>query len=401
MTSFKYWKLFIIFIIFAFVVLVGGDMPYFILYISLLALLLPLIHCIYIIRKISGNISIPSGSLFIGDNIDIEYTIENNSPFPIPFMEIQSYISEELTGIKSPKIILSLDKRQAYSEKERLVLRKRGSYDIGDIEVNVRDIFGFYSFKKKLSSETSLIVYPEIVNLSTFKVIVSQQSGELLVHNSAFQDRSRTTSFRNYREGDSIKQIHWKLSSKSDNLIIKDFENRGDTNAIILIDNYKELYLKDVNRQIEDKVAHTALSLINYFLNQNVEVILETQNSEAPIVIQGQHKSDIKPFIEVLARFKGNGLHSFTSIYSSKIEYIKKGSTIIIITPHLDKEMGAYGIDLKMKGLKPLFIAITDIENKNGYIDLLVKKRLNEDGITVYIIDHYTSIKEALEVTHE
>lgn len=80
------------------------------------------------------------------------------------------------------------------------------------------------------------------------------------------------------------------------------------------------------------------------------------------------------------------------------METIKKGSTVIIITPNLDKTMAAYGIQLKMKNLNPLLIITTDIKNKTGYLDLGVETRLKQEGIPVYIIDHGNNIKEALEV---
>ncbi len=398
MNSFKIGPSFIFLVLFSFVILVGGTMPYFVFYIFLLTYFIPFIHCLLILKKINGYVNIPDGSLFTGDTVTIDYFIENKGSFHIPYLEIKSNISTELTGINSPKVFLSLGRKQNYTRKEKVILKRRGYYEAGDVEVRIRDIFGFYTFKKKISSNVSLLVYPEIISLSTFKIIASQQSGELIVHDSAFQDKSRVTSIRNYREGDSIKQIHWKISAKNDKLVIKDYENRGDTNAIILINNDNSLFHNDVNRRLEDKCADTALSLVDYFLNQNIEVTLATQSYNTYIEISGQNKSDSKSFLETLARFRGNGAFDFKTVFISRIHMLQGGSTIIIITPNLDKEMGAYGVELKMRNLKPLFIVITDKDNKNGYIDLDIVKRLNEESITVYILDHNTSIKEALEV---
>lgn len=268
---------------------------------------------------------------------------------------------------------------------------------MGEIYVTIKDAFGFFSIRKKISSTTSLLVYPEIINLSTFKISVSQQVGELLIRDSSFQDKTRINSLREYIEGDSIKAIHWKLTARKNTPIVKEYENRGDTQVNIFIDNEYRLFKNDIDSRIEDKIVDVATSIINYCLNQNIQVTLESQDENKFIKIQGQQKHDFKPFLEVLAKFKGNGNLDFTSLIMPKIETINRGASVVIITPNLDKTMWSLGVYLRMKNLYPLFIVITDNENKTGYIDGLIEKRLKSDGIPVYWLDYKTHIKGSLE----
>lgn len=385
-------------IIISFVLLVGGTMPYFLFYVLLLTFIIPLIHIIISLKGLKGQVIIPNRSLFSGDKIDIIYQINNQSFFSTPYLEVQSDISKQLTGNDSLKLVLSLEKKEIFTHKETVVLSRRGFYQVGEIEVSIKDVFGFYSFRKKITSNTSLIVYPEIIRLSTFYISTSHESGELLVQDSRFQDKSRINSLREYQEGDSIKAIHWKLSARKETPIVKEYEHRGDTNAIVFVDNYKDLFKYDKDRRLEDKIADTALSIVDYCLREGIEINLETQNKKELIKVLGQQISDLKPFLEALARFKGNGFIDFNTFLLQRIESLKKDSTVIIITSYLDKNMGARGIDLKMKNLDPLFIVIIDMESKTGFIDPLIQDRLYKEGIMVCIIDYKTSIKEALEV---
>ena len=382
----------------SFVLFIGGTMPYFLFYVFLLTFTLPLIHSLISLRKLNGSVEVPNDALFTGDSVNINYQVENSSLFNIPYLEIKSDITKQLTGIDDDNIIISLARKSCFTRGETVILRRRGYYELGQIEVTIQDVFKFYSFKKKIRNITSLLVYPETINLSTFKITASQQSGELLVRNTTFEDKSRINTLRDYREGDSVKSIHWKLSAKKDNPIIKEYENRVDTNSIIFLDNSNKLLAKDVDRRMEDKIADIALSIIAYYLNHNIEIIMETQREKNIVNIKGQHKSDLKSFLEALARFKGNGEYDINDILMTRIERIKKGSTVIVVTTNLDKAMGANGIYMKIKGLAPLFIVVADMSNKNGYIDPEVEKKLNQDGIPVYILDFSTSIKETLEV---
>lgn len=383
-----------------FVLLVGGTIPYFLFYVFLLTFLIPLLHSLISLMGIKGSVQLPKDALFTGEKISIAYEVKNNSIFRIPYMEIQSHILEQLTGIDYPNVALALEKKEDFIRKEIGVLKRRGYYQLGEIHITIRDVFGFFSFKKKIRSNASLLVYPEVVSLSTFKINVSQQSGELLIQDSFFQDKSRIDSLREYREGDSIKAIHWKLTAKKDMPIIKNFENRGDTHVVVFVDNEHRLFKYDIDRHLEDKAAVAAISIVNYCLNQNIEVNLITQDNKSHINIQGRQSAELKPFLEALARFKGNGALDFRFLIMPSIDALKRGSTVVIITPNLDKAMGVHGIQLKMKNYNPLFIVITDRENKTGYIDQLVEKRLKQEGIIIYILDHSANIKEALEVFH-
>lgn len=286
----------ILVILLVFVLLTGGTMPYFLFYVFMLTVLIPLIHCLITLLGLEGYVKIPQESLFTGDIIDIEYQIVNKSILRIPYMEIQKDIIGQLTGESTSKTILSLEKKESYTHRDNIVLKRRGYYKFGEVNVKICDVFKFFSFKKKIASPASLIVYPEIIKLSTFNITANQQSGELSIYNSAFQDKSRVVSLRDYREGDSIKSIHWKLSAKKGSPIVKDYENRVDTNAVIFIDNSKILFENDVDRNLEDTAVNIAISIIDYYLNQNIEIRLETQDDKSYIEIQSQQKSDLKPF---------------------------------------------------------------------------------------------------------
>lgn len=143
-----------------------------------------------------------------------------------------------------------------------------------------------------------------------------------------------------------------------------------------------------------------ALSIVNYYINQNIPINFQTQDNENIIDIQGQQKFQMKSFLDTFARFKGNGAFDFNSFLKSRINAIRKDATVVIITPNLDKSMGTLGILLKTKYLKPLMIVLTDRENNKGSLNPVVEKGLRQEGIPIYVIDYKTNIKEALEAQY-
>lgn len=391
----KIWLIFII--LMAYLLLVGGTMPYFLFYTFLLTLLVPLIHALMVLYKIKGFIKLPEDSVYVGDEIHISYQIENSSRFNIPYLEIENTLFKDLTGSKPPNIITTLETKEKFYHSETISLKKRGYYQVGEIKVHIKDGFGFYGFQRKITSPASLLVYPKPIPLSSFRITRVEQLGELLVEDLAFQDRSRIHSIRDFREGDSVKAIHWKLSARLDDLIVKEYENRGDTSVIVFLDNYKEHFIKDVDRRLEDKMVDIGLSIIGYYLNRNIPVQLLTQHEEELVQIEGQQSIHLKPFLTAFAKFKGDGLRDINPLIENSMDVIRKGTTVIIITPNLDKNMGALGILLKTRFLIPLIIAVRDQKYGSGLLDSSVEKSLRQEGIPLYIMDYKTNIKEALE----
>ncbi len=398
MVNFKFTIAPVFMFLLSFALFVGGLVPYYLFYIFILVVLIPLIHNIITLIRIDGQVKIPEGSLYTKDEIDIEYRVENNSRLSIPYLEIDSSITRLLTGRKPEKTVLSLRPKSGFTNKERIKLNKRGYYPLGQINVNIRDVFNFYSFQKSITSNASLLVYPEIINLTSLKITANFKSGELLTEKSLYQDHSNINTLRDYRQGDPIKSIHWKLTAKKDSPIVKEYEHRVDTNTMIFLDNESSLFAGDVDRRLEDKSVDVSLSIINYCLNNNMEVVLETQDEDRLIHLEGNQKSDLKPYVEELTRFSANGTMDISSLILAQIDTIKKGSTLIIISPILDKSRASLGVELRLKSINPIFIILTDDENKTGYIDPVIEGRMKEEGIPIYVIDYETSIKGALEV---
>ncbi len=392
---FTFISLFILTLLYA--LLVGGTVPYFIFYAFSLTFLIPLIHNFFILKSLKVTIQIPKGSFYVGEKIQVQYNIKNNSIFYIPYMKINNNMVKVLSRDIPQEILTNLNRKSTFVHKEELVMKRRGYYEFGEIEIFIKDVFGLFPLKGKFSDKSSILIYPEPISLITFQVPRVGQLGNLLINDPIFQDRSRVSSLRDYREGDSIKSIHWKLLAKQDNLIVKDYENRGDTNVSIFVDNYRENYKGDVDRHLEDTVVDISLSIVDYYLNENILVSFQSQDNENHIKVQGQQSSHIKSFLETLARFIPNGNTDFKDFVLGKIEFMEKNATIIIVSPNFDKSIGTLGILLKSKNLDPLFIIVNDSDNKTGFLDHSVESKLSRENIPVYILNHTSNIKEILE----
>lgn len=385
---------------FSFAFLVGGPMPYFLFYISILSFLIPIIHLLISFIGIKAQINLPEESLYTGSEIEIEYNIKNKTFFPIPIIHFSSDLRKILSYKETKFKSLSLGPFESFSLREKIPLKRRGFYESIDLKIYMSDVYSIFTLKKEFNDTINLLVYPNIIELDSFRIYSDKNLGAILVQNSIFEDRTNISSIKEYVEGDAINQIHWKISAKRGLPMIKSFETVNNANLNIFINNNKDLFKSDFDNRIEDKIVDTTLSIINYFINLDIDVSLNTFSEKERIEISNIKKDRLKALLEMLAYFEANGEYSINSLIEEKFYSFVDNSIIMIITPTLDKELGKIALKLKVKNLIPILIIVSDNENKNSFIDKVVKQRLIEENIDLYFIYYNSNIKEELEIKH-
>lgn len=100
------------------------------------------------------------------------------------------------------------------------------------------DPLGLFWVRLKNPKEKRVVIMPD-----TFPMLVEQSAYpaptddcEDYAPNRKGQDRTETYQIRNYVPGDSLAQIHWKLSSKLDQLMVRDPACPMDQNLMVFVD---------------------------------------------------------------------------------------------------------------------------------------------------------------------
>lgn len=99
-----------------------------------------------------------------------------------------------------------------------------GIYKIVCEEIKVYDLFGLL-YIKAYDVSTNAIVMPHklSVDISEEKLALNKNE-ETFNDPTKGMDVSEIKELREYRDGDKLSQVHWKLSTKSEDLIVKEYE---------------------------------------------------------------------------------------------------------------------------------------------------------------------------------
>ena len=160
-----------------------------------------------------------------GDEGTICVTVHNPTIFPAFRIRCDAVVQNQLNREKHSEKILTY----ALSKKKQKNALRLGSEYCGRIriavpKVTLYDCFGLIGIRYDCKAVTHMTVQPD--TFETTVILVpnpsSADDSELYSQDRPGMDLTETYQIREYVPGDSIRQIHWKLSSKFDKLIVRD-----------------------------------------------------------------------------------------------------------------------------------------------------------------------------------
>ena len=200
-------------------------------------LTLPFVLLIYVLlAKHTLSVSMLSDSVTTEKNTPYtyEFRIDNHSPLALPFIEAQVSIPQSNAVRCTERTVrLSMAPLSSYHMKNTVSFRFRGTYDIGVKCFYVYDFFRLFRIRVDVENLTTVYVLPRRMNLDeTASHSISDDTART-VRSPLVVDKLEVSDIRDYQNGDSLKSIHWKLSSKSETFIVKDY-NTGTSNQTVI-----------------------------------------------------------------------------------------------------------------------------------------------------------------------
>lgn len=169
--------------------------------------------------------------------IDYEIRVINSSPLPYPFVEvIMSKPRDDGVRCLHQNLMLSLVPFGGYSVKNTVSFRYRGLYEIGVHEIYICDPLRIFKMRVDINNFSNVTVYPRKLEFEKVHESAVSDLPSPFVRTLDSRDRSEISNIREYRIGDTLKSIHWKLSSKSEELQVKDYNTNNDRHTYIFVD---------------------------------------------------------------------------------------------------------------------------------------------------------------------
>lgn len=255
---------------------ISGVIFLFVLFLPLLSLLYLLIevHCV----KLYLNVSAQEAEKH--SPVDFSLTLSNESPLPFPFVEaVITVPSDDAVRCVSQKTKLSLIPFGNYVIEKTLAFAYRGAYEIGVSELCFYDFFRLFRYRARLDMFRELFVVPRRLSLPVESGGDSRQEETETVVLLSGQDNTEVSDIRGYQPGDSLRSVHWKLSSKTQDLMVRQHARNADRQTFLFVDTALRYdtadrrFLPDINEYATDGVVEGALALALKALRQGGQTV--------------------------------------------------------------------------------------------------------------------------------
>ena len=283
---------------------------------------------------------------FPDDEVDLILRVEGRGPIPIPWLEVDFTVPRGLYGTPEPGVgVLSGDGRALHllltllplrtvERTIRVRCRQRGRFEVDAVSLLVADPLRLYPRRRIQATGARLLVFPRIVPLEQVGLRAGLAIGDLRGPLIVLPDPSRPTGVRDYRPGDSPRQIHWKASARRGSIQVKVLERtvRRDLALYLDVGGFDHSWL--VYREaLFERAVTAAASLASAAIERGGSVGLACGGAD-PIVLPGNSGLDqLRLILEALAVIGPTEGRPIESMLAATLWRQPAGTTIVVLTP--------------------------------------------------------------------
>ena len=190
------------------------------------------------------------GSLALGRWSEVHLQLSHDFNEPVA-LKIFDHVPQGLSFENLP-LAVELQPGQFSEVGYRLRPLKRGHFSFEHCEINLPSPFGLWTGKRLLAVSGDIRVYPDFAKLYGGQLLaVDNWLSQLGVRQR--QRRGQGLEFhqlREFREGDSLRQIDWKATARQRTPIAREYEDERDQQIMFLLDCGRRM------RSQDDELSH-------------------------------------------------------------------------------------------------------------------------------------------------
>ena len=226
----------------AFHILYKGDLSFVLLMFMIILPLITLAVLIYSVIMTDVSAGFEQLAAQRGKAAVLKVTVRNKSVFPVICCVVEvvykSLIPFDANGKNKYRLDASIGARASETFVFNISAAHCGTADVYIKRVLLRDYLRIFAIPVKVSATGKCISLPVIypVQSSVESSPVSADDGTAFSPYKPGDDPSEIFALREYREGDSNNRIHWKLSSRTDDFIVRELSLPIGCNILIAVD---------------------------------------------------------------------------------------------------------------------------------------------------------------------
>ena len=304
--------------------------------ILLLVFLAAMVDYLLLFREKNGVLAqrILPEKLSNGDENPVKVDIKNNYSF-----KINTKVIDEIPFQFQKRDFLI--EKQIESGKNTLFQyilepKERGEYNFGALNIFASSPFGFVSKRFTFQKDAFLPAYPSFIHLRKYE-LMALQNEFLLGGIKKIRKLGHTMEFEQIKEyvpGDDVRTINWKATSKTNRLMVNQFQDEKAQRVFMLIDKGRTMKMPFRELSLLDYSINATMALSHIILKKGDRAGMMTFSKKTENKIAADNKSgQLRKISESLYNIKTDFFESdFNRLYQDVKYSLNQRSLVLLFT---------------------------------------------------------------------
>ncbi len=337
-------------------------------------------------HKVKITVDVDRSMLYKGETATMRIIAENKSIYPVPAVKISLFLPKNLDyPPDASSCVISIPPRSVSEIKIQYKAKVWGICRIGAESSLLYDYMGFFRFDIQCADpECEIKVFPDVPDIPGDSPLLRSAA-----ERAKFSDESEETkendgysnfggipgyTHREYAEGDPIRRINWKLSSKREKYMVRLDDEVETIQQIIVLDPCGGNDVFENERAVEGMLA-AALGLLKCGFESTVYCCFNGTFESFDIT----EPADISALQIKFADYRFAGGYDTSTPYSGEripLSLISEsGKGILLYTPLFDKGLNGEIAAAEAAGINSVVISSDSVSSGSAY----QVWKLNED----------------------
>lgn len=253
---------------------------------------------------------------------------------------------------------------------------------LGPTELVSGDPFGVFTTRREFPHEDQVMVFPKIFPLRGFPLISADKTGSENLRLQTTHTTPQAAGVREYSPGDPLNRVHWPVTVKHNRLMVKEFDEETQSSVWVFLDGRSDVYIhahvsvpaafdrnlsplsrRTIYQLPEDSFEYAvslSASVANHYVSKNRYVGFAANAEPAQFIQADKGQRQMTKMLEGLAAVSDNGRLTLPQLLEKQIRNIPKGSSLVLITPIINKNLEVLLETFKRRGYSSLVFLINN-----------------------------------------
>ena len=361
----------------------GAQAYYLVAFTHIILLLISFVSALWALMTVKVEMKGLKARVVRGETLMTIFTVRHASLLPVSAVRLRISVPSAFSPSQEVSVPALPFAKKLF--RWRINCPHRGVFDAGITRIYVSDLFGLVTLSRKSGMKLVRVdVAPRGPDAPPMELKGGDIGPETI--SRADEDTASPSDVRKWQEGDPLKKVHWKLTMRRREVMVRVYEESARPDTLVIPDLTEVSAMRDQALAIEDCVCEACAGAVKAQLEAGYPVRMPL-TSNTPSEIAGQFPADVAAFVDALMRVKFDSPYEYEQVLMLMMRRMSRTGGVVIVTPHLTSRIADLAARMQRSGVRTRLIWISDTRLDQS---LEMMERLRMENVDVSRTDPWS-----------